>query len=449
MSVTFRCRYVCIRLYCTWVLGSTIVESRTNRTEPLVSQRQRNPRQRTRAPGGRSTARPGADDTSAEQQLRKLTRELEERIVERTAELELLSRELEYRRAYLETLVQHIPAGLVIADAASGLVTMSNERAQKIAGLEPGHLPLPLGAPDTGPLGLGGEPVSHDPRELPLARALTGEVVRAERLALTRRDGTNVVLEVDAAPIRDASGHVIAAAAVFQDVTEGDMRSLAARDFVANAAHELRTPLAAIVSGIDVLESGAKEIPAERDRFLAHVAREADRLVRLTRALLLLARIQSGVEEPRAEVVELAPLLREIADGLRPAAGVRVTVRCPADAAAIANRGLLEQALTSLATNASRYTEAGRITLSVARPRDRVRIRVRDTGPGMAPETLMRAGERFYRGDPSSVGGFGLGLAIARQAAEAMGGVLRLSSELDVGTTAEIELPSARLVTGP
>jgi two-component system phosphate regulon sensor histidine kinase PhoR len=125
---------------------------------------------------------------------------------------------------------------------------------------------------------------------------------------------------------------------------------------------------------------------------------------------------------------------------------VKVVVRCPPDAAAIANRGLLEQALTSTAANASRYTQAGRITLSVARRPGRVRIRVRDTGQGMTPEMVLRAGERFYRGDPSSPGGFGLGLAIARQAVEAMGGELRLSSEPGEGTTADVELPAAQLV---
>jgi signal transduction histidine kinase len=67
----------------------------------------------------------------------------------------------------------------------------------------------------------------------------------------------------------------------------------------------------------------------------------------------------------------------------------------------------------------------------------------------MTPELLLRAGERFYRGDPSSPGGFGLGLAIARQAVEAMGGELRLSSEPGEGTTADVELPAAQLVRTP
>src|SRR5262249_8003189 len=234
--------------------------------------------------------------------------------------------------------------------------------------------------------------------------------------------------------------------ALIQDVTTADTRARAASDFVANAAHELRTPLASIVSAVDVLEAGAKDIPAERDRFLAHLRRETDRLARLTAALLLLARQQSGVEEPRTEVIPLAPVLAAVASSIRPARGVRVAVRCPNEAAAIASRGLLEQALTSIAGNSARYTASGRIMLSVAKRDDRVRIRVRDTGRGMGADELAHAGVRFYRGNRSGPSGFGLGLAIARESVEAMGGTLVLESELGVGTTADILLPAARVV---
>ena len=329
-----------------------------------------------------------------------------------------LSAELERTRAYLETIVRHIPAGLVIADAETGDITIANER-----GLE----------------------IPYGPVDWPLARALAGEEVLGERVSVDT--GRQSVLEVDAAPIRDSSGKVVAAVALFRDVSDADMRLRAASEFVANAAHELRTPLAAIVSGIEVLAAGAKDIPAERDRFLAHVAREADRLTRLSSALLQLARLQSGVEAPRTEVIPLAPVLAGVAGGLRPAEGVRVSVRCPTAAAAIASRGLLEQALTSVAGNAARYTDAGRITLSVAQPNGRVRIRVRDTGRGMAPEAVQRASERFYRGDPAGPTGFGLGLAIARESVEAMGGSLVLASDVGQGTTVDIVLPAARVVS--
>src|SRR4029450_13967258 len=137
----------------------------------------------------------------------------------------------------------------------------------------------------------------------------------------------------------------------------------AEREFVTNAAHQLQSPLAAIVSAIDVLQAGAKDDP-ERDVFLGHIDRETHRLARLAQALLILARAQTGAEAPRDEVVPLARFLQEIAGSLRPAAGVEVHVSCPEDIALITNQQLVEQALLNVAENAAKYTTEGRISLS-------------------------------------------------------------------------------------
>ena len=87
---------------------------------------------------------------------------------------------------------------------------------------------------------------------------------------------------------------------VLDDLTEQERRELAEREFVTNAAHELRTPLTTIIGAVEVLQAGAKDDPVERDRFLAHIEREAERLARLARALLTLARAHAGQERPRA-----------------------------------------------------------------------------------------------------------------------------------------------------
>ena len=373
--------------------------------------------------------------------------ELERRIEQRTAELERTQHELERRSAYLEAIMQHIPAGLVIADARTRSITIANEQARTIAGpaFDVDYTTVGAGA-QSGyrAYRMDGSPI--EPHETPLARALNGERVIGERASIVRPDGTSIMLEVNASPVRDSSGELVAGVVLFQDVTASDARRRAASDFIANAAHELRTPLAAIVSGVEVLEGGAKHLPAERDRFLAHISREADRLVRLTRSLLLLARVQSGTEAARVEIVKLAPLLADVGASLRPAPAVKLRIRCAEQTAALGNPGLLEQALTSVAGNAVRYTSAGTIVLSARKAGSKVRISVKDTGRGMAPDEVERAGERFFRGDASGSVGVGLGLAIARQATEAMDGRLRIESQLGVGTTVELELPGAQLV---
>jgi two-component system, OmpR family, phosphate regulon sensor histidine kinase PhoR len=236
----------------------------------------------------------------------------------------------------------------------------------------------------------------------------------------------------------DASGDAML---VIADVTTHERQHRAEREFVANAAHQLRTPVSAIASAIEVLQGGAKETPETRDRFLAHLDRQCARLVRLTRALLLLARAQALSEPPAVEIVPLNPLLVTIAGGLRPGSGVDVRVECPFDVAALTNRDMLEQAIGNLAENAAKYTQDGEIVLCAERGRDQaVCVIVRDTGPG----ARLAAGSfrRFYR-DPASQGeGFGLGLAIADETVRALGGDLRIESG-EGGTRAVVSLPAA------
>ena len=165
---------------------------------------------------------------------------------------------------------------------------------------------------------------------------------------------------------------------VIDDLTEQERRELAEREFVSNAAHELRTPLTTIIGAVEVL-GGAKDDPAQRDRFLGHIEREAERLARLARALLTLARAHAGQERPRAEPVELEPLLREVADSFRPREGVSVELECPPGLVAAANRDLLEQALRNLGENAAKHTALGHVVLRAFATAGGVTLEVEDT----------------------------------------------------------------------
>lgn len=263
---------------------------------------------------------------------------------------------------------------------------------------------------------------------------------RAEpaELRLTLDDGQRTYDLLALPP--DSSGDALL---VITDESVDERRQRAEREFVANAAHQLRTPVSALASAIEVLQGGAKEDPATRDRFLAHLDRQCTRLVRLTRALLLLARAQALAEPPVVEVVPLRPMLDAVAGGLRPGAGVRVRVDCPFDLAALANRDLLEQAIGNLAENAAKYTAEGEIVLCAEPGGQHVRIVVNDTGPG-ADLPSDGSFRRFYR-DPAAQGeGFGLGLAIAAEAVRALQGELEIDSN-EAGTRAVVTLPAAVL----
>jgi signal transduction histidine kinase/HAMP domain-containing protein len=231
---------------------------------------------------------------------------------------------------------------------------------------------------------------------------------------------------------------------VVDDLTEQERRELAEREFVSNAAHELRTPLTTIIGAVEVLQAGAKEDPAERDRFLGHIEREAGRLARLARAMLTLARAHSGEEQPRVEAVELAPLLGEVAAGLRPHAGVAVNVEVTDGLAVDANRDLLEQALRNLGENAAKHTARGSVVLRAYGDGNTVTVEVEDSGPGISPEVQRHVFDRFYRGERDAHG-FGLGLAIVRESVRTLGGRIELDSSPGEGTVFRILLAPARM----
>ena len=151
---------------------------------------------------------------------------------------------------------------------------------------------------------------------------------------------------------------------VLTDVSERERRERAEREFVTNAAHELRTPLSAIASAVEVLQHGAKERRDDRDRFLSVVERQTTRLTSLANALLTLARAQTGSEPVRLEPVRLAPIVHEVV-GDDEASHVSVELCCQ-DVEVLAHRELLHQALANLTANALKYAGGKEVAIRVA-----------------------------------------------------------------------------------
>jgi len=231
---------------------------------------------------------------------------------------------------------------------------------------------------------------------------------------------------------------------VIADVTKDVTMRRAEREFVENAAHELRTPVAAIISVVDALESGGKNDAAVLDQFLSHIRRQADRLARLATSLLLLRRMQEGMDQPHLDLIPAKPLLEEVAAELDTHAGVAVHVNATPELAMLCDRDLLRQAIDNVASNAARHTREGEIVLAAREAGGETELEIRDTGTGMSAEDVSQAFVRFHRSQGS--GGMGLGLAIAKEAVEALGGRIELESTLDAGTRVRMRLPSARLL---
>jgi two-component system sensor histidine kinase VicK len=226
---------------------------------------------------------------------------------------------------------------------------------------------------------------------------------------------------------------------VITDISQQERRERAEREFVTNAAHELRTPLSAIAGAVEALRSGAKEMPRERDRFLEIVARQTERLGRLVRALLALARAQTGVEQLRLEPVTVRPLLVDLAAEASER-GTEVVIECDPELQVLAHGDLLRQAIGNLVSNALKYA-GGELRLSAESVEgDRVRLEVSDRGAGLDPEEAERIVERFYRSGARGSDGFGLGLPIVREVVRALGGQFEIDSLPGTGTRMRITL---------
>jgi two-component system phosphate regulon sensor histidine kinase PhoR len=229
------------------------------------------------------------------------------------------------------------------------------------------------------------------------------------------------------------------AVVVVADVTTRERRERAEREFVANAAHQLRTPLTAISSAVEVLQQGAKEDAEERDRFLTLIERQSERLGELVRSLLTLARAQTGVEPVSRQRIVLAPVIEDV---VADAEDATISIDCPPELAVHAQRELLRQALENLVQNALTHGRGADVRVWAYPAGEDVHVAVSDRGPGMAGPELERVGSRFHRGNGGV--GHGLGLAIAFEVVRVMKGELSIETSPGGGFTALIELARAR-----
>jgi len=280
-------------------------------------------------------------------------------------------------------------------------------------------------------------------------------LVPALRRAASRGSAEIPVLSVDGRVYGVQARRVPAEHAVLlvvRDRTDELKREEAEREFVSNAAHELRNPLAGIMSGIEVLRSGAKDDPDARDRFLARLAVDAERMTRLTQALLTLARVEAAGERDEAQVVDVSLAAVEATEAVAAPEGVEMLTEIEPDLVAAGDPVLLRQVMIGLLTNACAHTPPpGTVTLRAVRGEEKtVTIEVQDTGKGIPPEEQNRVFERFYRGSAThETEGFGLGLSIAKRMVDVMNGEIGLRSVPGEGSIFWVRLRAAKPTPTP
>lgn len=237
---------------------------------------------------------------------------------------------------------------------------------------------------------------------------------------------------------------------VAQDVTETERTDAIRRDFVANASHELKTPVAAILATAETLRAAVRDDPEAAVRFADSLAREAARLSAMIQDLLDLARL----EQPRADGAPTSwtALVRTALEEARPAAErkrITLTAELGDDDVVVAGRAQdLAQLARNLLDNAISYTpDGGTIAVHLSARGAEAVLSVTDDGIGIPAAQIPRIFERFYRVDRArarDTGGTGLGLSIVKHVAETHDGRVHVESQLGRGSTFTVTLPLAR-----
>jgi signal transduction histidine kinase/ActR/RegA family two-component response regulator/transcriptional regulator with GAF, ATPase, and Fis domain len=354
----------------------------------------------------------------------------------------------------LHSVLKRLPVGVIVSRPPDSTLVLSNdamteiwrtdgfplrgeERCQVMKATFPDGRPMPMS-------------------ESPVVRALRGEVVDSMAARIERQDGSHGWIQVSAAPVLRDDGSVEVAVATFVDLTaEKDARAAAdeagrAKDeFLAMLGHELRNPLAAIGTALDVMRLRAAEL-VQRER--AVIERQVKHLTRLVDDLLDVSRaVRGGLRLERAPI-ELWPIVADAIEVAGPAIEERrhqLSVAVPRSGLVVDADGMrLTQVIVNLLNNAAKYTPPdGHLTVSARADGDWVAIEVGDDGAGIEPDLLPHIFDAFTQGRQGldrKQGGLGLGLAVARQLVVGHGGTIEArSGGAGRGTSLLVRLPGA------
>jgi signal transduction histidine kinase len=339
-----------------------------------------------------------------------------------TDELRARIADLGRERDGMETLIDCMAEG-VVALTEDGRLLRTNRTARAMLDIPEAHGPTLIGT------------VIRHPE---LRDALKDSVTRPEQSREIEIGDQHLLL---ASRALDFGGSVI----TLLDITELRRMERVRSDFVANASHELKTPLTSIRGYAEAL---SEDDPPEaiRKKFLSSILQNTLRLQRLVDDLLDLSRLESGGWAASIESVWVPEVVQEAWDLVTSKEPPKVAFEVRGEGAVRGDRQGLVQVLRNLLENAARHTPAGgHVRVTISEPGgDGVEISVADDGEGIPAQALPRVFERFYRADSARarhVGGTGLGLAIVKHLVGAMGGQVAAESELGRGTTILITLP--------
>ena len=363
------------------------------------------------------------------------------------------------RNELLWAILENLSEGVVACDA-DGQLSFFNRATRQFHGIDEESMAASQWSEHYSLFRADGAPMTTD--EVPLVRALRGEVVHDIPMVIAPRDRDATTVICSGQPLHDSSGRLLGAVVVMRDITQqiAAERQKAALiterelnrakdEFLANVAHELRNPLTSILAWTQMLQLREEEARTALAAIEASTRMQAQLIDDLSDA----ARISAGKMTLHRELTPMRALLEGAINGARPSAEVKrimlVTPSYDENIAVEADRARLQQVFWNLLTNAIKFTPTlGTITVGVAVEEPNIRITVSDTGRGISSEFLPRVFDRYAQekdSDSNSTAGLGLGLSIARTIVDLHGGNITVASAGEGnGSSFCVTLPLAR-----
>jgi PAS domain S-box-containing protein len=360
----------------------------------------------------------------------------------------LIRRNLLERRALdeqLRTVLDGMADGVFVVDPAGNIVDVNATALAMLGASDREQLLVPLDdyMRRFQVRRLDGRPVTASTSSA--LRALAGEEPAGYEARMQRLDGRDLFVSVTSTLVRTGRyGRPLLAVSVLRDITEVKRFEEMREQFLATAAHEFKTPLAVVKAYAQLMRRRQQGDPAGLDV----MARQIDRLTRMTQQLLEVSRFRLGGGELLRERFDLAVLLREIAEEVRPQAD-RHTIVLGADGAAtvVADRDRIAQVITNLMENAIRFSPIGGAVEAALAARDgEAVVSIHDHGVGIPAERQDRIFERYYRahaGTGEDYSGLGIGLDVSREIVARHGGRIWFASTPGEGSTFSFSLPLA------
>jgi signal transduction histidine kinase len=365
----------------------------------------------------------------------------------------LLFHQIESAHGRLMGVIDQLPQAVVIADAATGAITVANQAADRLwgqsveAGADAASFPV---------LNNEGERLEGD--QHPLLRSIrTRQQVVSEPLLIPQQDGSQIEVLANHAPILDLRGAVVGSVSVLQNRSDFKSLDRAKDEFISVVAHELRNPLTSLRGNLQLLNRRLRkrddeEAEAERQRVDTAI-QQVDRVADLVSRMLDVSRVDMGSLDVSPAETDAVSLLNEVVNaaiGVEPTREFRVTA--PDAMPVVWDAARIHQVLSNLMQNAARYAPGTLVEITLEeRPNDRVQIRVRDHGPGVPDAIRRRLFKQYYRFDDGDEDGqavaadgsrgLGIGLYISARLVKQHHGTMRVHNHPEGGAVFTLDLP--------